>query len=444
MNNSSTNDFNKETIKKHNKASKVTKLISHRNIISIKNSSINKKEKNIKVNKSNYLQTTYKKENNKLKKFKERNRFRDENFYENAFSLKKQFNKSISPNNRNNFNIKNKKSVSSNKKEFVKIILSEPPIKYQMNNLSNNTINISINKKANQNIEADDFVFNNSINCNCNTKTILEKDNNMSSKFKIAQEKWKKNYFASFIQKIFRGYYFRKIFQKKFQNKSNNNIYIKKIPKYENFLTLNKNRKKNTSNYIFDKTIKKENIGRDDIQKGYFYSNTCYNSTNRGTIYTSRDYSSKRIPKIKEIIITKRKNSPIVNINLNNCFYSNYIFKNNNNYNIYNSNINNQNEKRNITYMKNNSSQKYWRKINLSINLKKKWNHWIEVMNKKKIIIALIKLRKNRTNIEKNKDIKSEDTYNTTNLLSEEKKFIHFGKNAKLLCINKLKKKENY
>ena len=94
--------------------------------------------------------------------------------------------------------------------------------------------------------------------------------------------------------------------------------------------------------------------------------------------------------------------------------------------------------------MKNNSSQKYWRKINLSINLKKKWNHWIEVMNKKKIIIALIKLRKNRTNIEKNKYIKSEDTYNTTNLLSEEKKFIHFGKNAKLFCINKLKKKENY
>ena len=451
LNNSSTNGFYKETIPKPNKVfSKVTKLVNHRNIISIKQSSVNKKEKNIKVNKSNYLQTTYKKENNKLKKFRKRNRFKDENFYESTFSLKKQYNKSISPNNRNNFNINKKKLNSSNKKEFVKIILSEPPIKYQMKNLSNKTRSISIKKKESQNLETDDYIFNNSINCN--TKTISEKDNNMSSKFKVAQEKWKKNYFASFIQKIFRGYYFRKIFQKKFQNKSYNNIYIKKIPKYENYLhkikiknvTLNNIKKKNKRNYIFDRTFKKDNISGDDIKKRYFYSNTCYNSTNRGAIYSSRDYSSKRIPKIKEIIITKRKNSPIVNINLNNCYYANYIFKNNNNYNIYNSNINNQNDKRNITYMKTESSQKYWRKINSSINLKKKWNHWIEVINKNKIIISLIKLKKIRTYIEKNKDIKSDDTYNTTNSLSEEKRFIHMRKNAKLFCINKVKKKENY
>jgi hypothetical protein len=129
-------------------------------------------------------------------------------------------------------------------------------------------------------------------------------------------------------------------------------------------LALNNIKKKNKRNYFVDRTFKKDNVSGDDIKKGYFYSNTCFNSTNRGAIYSRRDYSSKRIPKIKEIIISKRKNSPIVNINLNNCYYSNYIFKNNNNYNIYNSNINNQNSKRNITYMKNDCSQKYWRKIN--------------------------------------------------------------------------------
>ena len=92
--------------------------------------------------------------------------------------------------------------------------------------------------------------------------------------------------------------------------------------------------------------------------------------------------------------------------------------------------------------MKTESSQKYWRKINSSINLKKKWNHWIEVINK--IIISLIKLKKIKTYIEKNKDIKSDETFNTTNSLSEEKRFIHMRKNAKLFCINKVKKKENY
>ena len=450
LNNPTTNGSYKDSTQISNKDSKVAKPINHKNITSKKKSaSVNKNEKNIKVNKSNYLQTSYK-ENNKLKMFKTRNRFKDENLYDNTYSLKKQFNKSISPNNRNNFNKKNKKLDNSNQKEFVKIILSEPPIKYPMINLNNNTRNISIKKKVIQNIETDDFAFNNSINLN--SKRISEKDNNMSSKFKVAQEKWKKNYFASFIQKIFRGYYFRKIFQKKFKNKSNNNsIYIKKIPKYENSLNKIKfknltldNMKKNKRNYIFDKRNKKDNISRDNIKKGYFYSNTCFNSTNRGAIYSRRDYSSKRAPKIKEIIITKRKNSPIVNINLNNCFYSNYIFKNNNSYNIYNNNINCQNDKRNITYMKNDSSQKYWRKINSSINLKKRWNHWIEVINRNKIIISLIELKKIRTNFEKNKDIKRDDTFNTTNSLSEEKRFIHLGKNAKLYNVNKLKKKENY
>ena len=450
LNNSSTNGVYKEIIQKPNRVSKLAKLVNHKNIISMRKSSVDKKEKNIKVNKSNYLQTAYKKENSKLKKFKSRNRFKDDNLYDNTFSLKKHLNKSISPNYRSNFNINKKKLISSNKKEFVKIIISEPPIKYKMNNLSNNNRNISIKKKVNKNIEIDDFNFNNFINFS--TRKISERDNNMSSKFKVAQEKWKKNYFASFIQKIFRGYYFRKIFQKKFHNKSNNNIYIKKMPKYENSLNkikiknliLNNIKKKKACNYIFDRINKKDNISEDGIKKGYFYSSTCYKSTNRATIYCNRDYSSsKRIPKIKEIVITKRKHSPIVNINLNNCFYSNYIFKNNNNYNIYNSNIINQNDIRTITNMKNDSSKKYWRKINSSINLKKKWNHWIEIINKYKIIISLIKLKKTRINTDKNKEIKSDDTYNTTNSLSEEKRFINFGKNAKLYCINKVKKKES-
>lgn len=59
-----------------------------------------------------------------------------------------------------------------------------------------------------------------------NTMGLIDKMNNIKNKkFIIAQNKWKNDYFAIIIQKIFRGYFFRKNFEK---YKKNKGIYQKK------------------------------------------------------------------------------------------------------------------------------------------------------------------------------------------------------------------------
>ena len=69
-----------------------------------------------------------------------------------------------------------------------------------------------------------------------NNRTIKSKKKNskLSKKFIEAQSNWRKNYYATFIQKMFRGFYFREI-HKNILNKTNTIYKKKKIQVMSNF-----------------------------------------------------------------------------------------------------------------------------------------------------------------------------------------------------------------
>ena len=395
----------------------------------LRNSKINKNnEISIKVNKSNYLVSNKKEKSeqslikkmlksNMNKKMKcgelSNNKHRNKKIEEspnkkiNKTAVKnKEFNKIFLLNSLNEIKITKKKSFKINIKNINKVLIKNKSTEKKT----------SRNKKIirDKNI-SDESNLNNLINFN-KTERTFEKDSKflISSKFIKAQEKWKRNYFATIIQKIYKGYIFRKIFMKNMKNKLQLHIYIKKIPKYKSF---------------YNKNIKLKNKNIDKIEK----SNKLINQTNEEYFY-NRNYSTKQFKKIKEIIIKKRNNSPLINLNLNNCCLYGY----NNNYINYNR-IMTENDIKSTTFRNNNNRIKYWENIKVLIKLKKCLNHWDEITLKNKIIKFFIKIRKN---LNKNKDInnnlKGDETYNTTNSFSDEKKnIINFSKNTKLFYFKK-------
>ena len=331
-----------------------------------------------------------------------------------------------------NYSLTNKKisNTSLHEKEFNKIILIEPRGTKNLKTKQKNyfeKINVKKENKSNQNIFH--TCENNVIKLNSKKPDkIIEKKNidinlNVSKKFMEAQEKWKKNYFATIIQKIFRGFYFRNILLKSMYHKSKLNIYIKK-----------KVKDKSSCNKSFK--IKKLNII--NIHKRRNYCSTTANKSmndnysqeelmqkcNDKTI--KKDNLSNKNHRIKEIII-KRRNIPILNLNFNNCYHpnQNYI-RNNNNY-IFNNTLNSINTA--FTYRKKDDIKKYWDKINFAYKIKKMFNRWAEITNKNKIIRKILINKKSYKN--HNSFIKTDDTNTTTNSYSEEIKIIHFGKNSK-------------
>ena len=318
---------------------------------------------------------------------------------------------------------RNTPNISKEKKEFNKIFLVEPPkIKSthkekKQSNSNANHIEIkskrpikkfSFIKKRNVTLNLVKTTYNTVEKENKNININIDTDKTISTKFIKAQEKWKKNYFATVIQKIFRGYLFRNVKLRKNVLKSNLNVYIKKMPK-DRSLCKHNNKIKNRKTLF--------NI-KNDNRLTHFYTDTFpekikddLNLSNNKTI--KRYNSPKRNPKIKEIIIKKNKNYPVVNLNLNNYFYPKYF----NDYNNYCYDLNNT-----LSIKYNYNKEKYWLKIKLYNKLREMIRHWMEISFKNKIIQFILKTRKTNMNNDNAKDIKSIDTYNTTYSLIEEKK----------------------
>ena len=178
---------------------------------------------------------------------------------------------------------------------------------------------------------------------------INNKDKNncgLSQKFIDAQNNWRKNYFATVIQKIYRGYIFRKSdYKKKYSNKNVNSIYI---------------RKKAKDNKIFGSSV---------------HHRKCPTEENLNFICQNlnKKYSDNlnEPPKIKEIVILKN-----IKKDINNPFkYSNFYF---NNY-IYNYNESNYNQSNYQLFL---------------FKLKCVFDVWKEITFKKKIVACLKNMKK--------------------------------------------------
>lgn len=166
----------------------------------------------------------------------------------------------------------------------------------------------------------------------------------LTKKFVDAQNNWRKNYFATVIQKIYRGYVFRKSDYKK-RIKNINNIYIRKRAKDvnpRNGTTVN-HRKCPTEENLNIICI---NLGRNNKRKGM-----------------------AKPPKIKEIFITRnaKRYNPY---NYSTFYFNNYIYNCNDSY--------------------------YYQTNNQNIFFKYKYifDKWKEITNKKKILYNLKIMKK--------------------------------------------------
>ena len=427
--NSSNNIFKSNS---KNKSSIIQKI---NNISSSKEKNNVKRYKNIifsKINKRNPI--NLKKKNSKEKKiklnvFKISNIERNFNFVNNL-TRNTTNNKTKSHNLHKdyiNYSLTNKKlsNNSFQEKEFNKIILIEPRGTKNLKMQKKKNYFEKINNKSNQNIFH--VCKNSAIKLNKKKpEKIIEAINidlnlNMSKKFMEAQEKWKNNYFATIIQKIFRGFYFRKITLKNMFHKSKLNIYIKKKAKDKSSCNkslkikklniINIHKRRNYCSITTNKSMN-DNYSQEDL------INLCNENTIKRDNYSNKNY------RIKEIII-KRKNIPILNLNYNNCYNQNPNYINSNNYNY-----NTMNDVNTIfTYRKKDDIKKYWDKINYAYKKRNMFNHWAEITNKNKIIGKILYNKKNYKNY--NSFLKTDDTNTTTNSFSEEIKVIHFAKNSK-------------
>lgn len=304
-------------------------------------------------------------------------------------------------------------NICSEKKEFKKVVLMESSASKHS---KNETIDNKISKTLENDVKKSLFIYKkgNKKLKDGKKKILLETNQDsqlkmkMSIKFIKAQEKWKNDYFATVIQKIFRGFLFRKKGWKNRFNSNYLNIYIKKKPE---------------NKCISTKYIKAKNLILGNIKNGKNNLNININKNTKDSIQYNlsylydtktlkRDDSSKQNQKIKEIIIKKPKNYPVIQLNLENCLFPNQF----NDYNNMNSSL---------TYRNNDNSKRYWEKLKSINKLRKKFNHWSEISTKNKIIKNICLMTKNTIKVSR-----SEDTYNSTNSIDEE--IIHFGKNPKV------------
>jgi hypothetical protein len=147
----------------------------------------------------------------------------------------------------------------------------------------------------------------------------INKDNNgLTKKFIEAQNNWRKNYFAIVIQKIYRGYHFRKNY-KIFFIDLDNSLHIKT----SNLKKNNKNENANTAVYIKKK-----------IKYNHHSYNTSSHNKEYPTDVNNRFNRDNKVPhEIKEIVISMKSNKQ--RLNDNNLYLNNYMYfnmKNNMNY----------------------------------------------------------------------------------------------------------------
>ena len=159
----------------------------------------------------------------------------------------------------------------------------------------------------------------------------ISKENNntnncFSKKFIEAQNNWRKNYFAIVIQKIFKGYLFRKNYK---------NLFMK-------ISTSKKNKKENMNNIVYIKKKIKDN-------------NHLYNSATNHKEYPTEENNYNVPHKIKEIVISMKSLKPT--LNEDNIYYNNYTLFNMNN---------------NIYYSKTKNAFKKWKEYSNKISILKK------------------------------------------------------------------------
>lgn len=365
---------------------------------------------------------------NNMKKEKTRRELNIIETNNNSINYKKQLKSSITI---KDLNIKTPKI-----KEFNEVIFNESlinsSVKKERRELSNKKNNLENSKRRlyknifnqkNRNI----IILNKNEDLQDNKKKNIYVNLRMSSKFRKAQEKWKKDYLASVIQKVFRGYIFRKMLNENVLFKTNLNIYTKKkikdknicnkLRKLKNYNTLSSFKKDNEQNTTYLNRTTRSNLFQKDL----------INLSNTNINYKTRD-NSINSHKIKEILIKSKKKAPIIKINLNNNLLINNLYDNNFHSNNFNNSVL-------MTKINNDSVYKYFRRINVLIKLRKILKYWLEFSIKKRIIISIIKTKSNHVNKYNIKDIKSEDTYNSTCSFSEEKKIIKVEKSTKLYNI---------
>ena len=299
---------------KNNKSNRINKPIKNNNTF-INTNNLNNLKKNIihRHTKSSFIQGTNLLLNKLIKDVSMTNI--NNNLYNNDINnnANNTQRKKISLNNYADYNTRMSASNMSNKKTKKKVVskLNKNKVKNlqslkipksdKKDSLKNNLLNSyreSVNNKDGLNQIIEELKSEN--------KNYDYNNNGLSKKFIEAQNIWRKNYFATVIQKLYRGYYFRKNFNKSNRNtnstsnlstnsKNNKNsninsvIYVKKKAKYNNYLC---------TSLIHHKEFPTE-------ENNKFYSNK---------------YNNKIPHKIKEIVISIKSKKEFSN---NNYFYDN-------------------------------------------------------------------------------------------------------------------------
>ena len=356
-NNLNTNrGYNKTKLVKKNKKVKFSIPI---NIKSNKSSSINKsiKNNNISINTNNY---------NNIK----RNiihRHTKSSFIQGTNIFLNKLIKDLSMTNiNNNLNLNNNElSYINNKNSQKKIFLNNyvnDNTKMSVNNSNkkrNNKIVNQLNKNKIKNSQSsqmqksetlrNDLIksYREPINIKNGLVNIIEElksenkksENGLTKKFIEAQNNWRKNYFATVIQKIYRGF----IFRKNYKNMSQNKISIISTT------TNSKNKNININSSIYVKKKAKDN---NNIYTSVVHRKECPIDEKNKLI------NKNKVPhKIKEIIISIKSKNEYLN---NNLYFNNNIYSN------FNNNVNN-------SYVK------------YAFDLWKEYSHKIGILKKLKI-----------------------------------------------------------
>ena len=365
------------------KSNKMTNIKNNNNnnntlINTINNSSISKKNIIHRHTKSSFIQgnnllkkifkdisVTHINNNNIINNFENNNIINSSNNYKKKITL----NNFVNYNNNKikNDNKKRTKIVSKLNKNIIKNFQNIQMINKDKNenkniNINNNMIHSyreGINNKGGliQIIEELNFGMNNNYN-NINNNTGYTRSG-LTKKFIEAQNIWRKNYFATVIQKIFKGYNLRKKYYL-MKNRNQNSVYVRKKIK-GNYI--------NSSIIHHRKCPTEENIN--------FICNNLNLDKSAKNIRINHD--NKNPPKIKEIVISMKSKNDFGYYN-NNSNYSFYYNNFRNNLSSYN--INNKIFEFNTNYY----------------NMKYIFDMWKEYSEKKKIIKKLKIFQKSRKN----------------------------------------------
>ena len=249
-------------------------------------------------NSNSFLKTIKSKKlvnNNKVKNssFENNRNNKKDNFYRILYlrkgkNMTKIFNKK---NNKPSF-INNKKTESKKKDIFNKKLNNKINVKKIINNKKNKKNKIfnakQIQSKENIKNNKSNIITNNDLKQTCNHKrNISMNDYLLSKKYLTAQNKFKDNYFATIIQKFFKGFIFRK--KLNFKNKNKNKLNKIQNNSINNNFKKNKSTNKNTQN----KHVRNKSLY---VKKKISDKNCNYNTK------IKHDFSSSKFIKKKNVI----------------------------------------------------------------------------------------------------------------------------------------------